>query len=181
MLGTTVNVRRFAALAALALCGCAVPPPGTNMPPELTLHGVELRNFHNSTLSAVGSAEDMTYRRATADVHATHVVLDVFQLEPPPPLGARPPATHLTAGETLGNLLTRDIDATGGVTSQLPTGLFGKTSRAFFDSQAMRATGAEKVTVEGPDGFFLRADGFDLALHTDVYDFVHPKTRTRGP
>ena len=150
------------------------------MAPEVTLHGVKLRNFHNSTLSAVGSATEMTYQRATADVHSTQVTLDVFQLEPPPP-GVRPPATHLTAEETLGNLLTRDIDASGGVTARLPTGLYGKTSRAFFDSQAMRATGSNPVTVEGPEGFFLRADGFDLHLHTDVYDFLHPKTRTRGP
>jgi hypothetical protein len=174
-------MRRLAACCALGLTFCAVPPPGDKMAPEVTLHGVKLRNFHNSTLSAVGSATDMTYQRATADVHSTHVTLDVFQLEPPPPPGVRPPATHLTAEDTLGNLLTRDIDATGGVTARLPTGLYGRTSRAFFDSQAMQATGSNPVTVDGPDGFWLRADGFDLHLHTDAYAFIHPKTRTRGP
>jgi hypothetical protein len=173
-------VRRFAALA-LGLTACAVPPPGTQKAPEVTLHGVKLRNFHNSTLSAVGSAAHMTYERDTADVHSTQVTLDVFQLEPPPPPGVRPPATHLTAAETLGNLLTKDIDATGGVTARLPTGLMGKTSKALFHSQAMQATGTSPVTVDGPDGFWLRADGFDLHLHDDVYDFTHPKTRTRGP
>ncbi len=175
------GMRRLAAFCALGLTCCAVPAPGDKAAPEVTLHGVKLRNFHNSTLSAVGSASEMTYHRATADVHSTHVTLDVFQLEPPPPPGVRPPATHLTAEETLGNLLTRDIDATGGVTARLPTGLFGRTSRAFFDSQAMRATGSSEVTVQGPDGFWLRAEGFDLHLHTDDYDFIHPKTRTRGP
>jgi hypothetical protein len=176
-------VRRLAALAALQglLGGCAVPPPGTKMAPEVTLHGVKLRNFHNSTLSAVGSASDMTYERATADVHSQNVTLDVFQLEPPPPPGVRPPATHLEAKETLGNLLTRGIDATEGVTARLPTGLFGRTSHAFFDSPEMRATGASQVVLDGPDGFWLRADGFDLHLRTDVYDFVNPETRTRGP
>src|SRR5271154_2914745 len=90
-------MRRLAACCALGLTFCAVPPPGDKMAPEVTLHGVKLRNFHNSTLSAVGSATEMTYQRATADVHSTHVTLDVFQLEPPPPPGVRPPATHLTA------------------------------------------------------------------------------------
>ena len=176
-------MRRLAALAALQglLGGCAVPPPGTKMAPEVTLHGVKLRNFHNSTLSAVGSATDMAYERATADVHSTHVTLDVFQLDPPPPPGTLPPATHLEARETLGNLVTRGVDATGGVTARLPTGLFGRTSRAFFDSPDMRATGQSQVVLDGPDGFWLRADGFDLHLRTDVYDFVNPETRTRGP
>ena len=45
----------------------------------------------------------------------------------------------------------------------------------------MRATGASQVVLDGPDGFWLRADGFDLHLRTDVYDFVNPETRTRGP
>ena len=67
------------------------------------------------------------------------------------------------------------------MTARLPTGLFGRTSRAFFDSPEMRATGSSRVLVEGPDSFWLRADGFDLHLRTDVYDFVHPETRTRGP
>jgi hypothetical protein len=173
-------VRRLAVLFALATA-CAVPPPGNKKAPEVTLHGVKLRNFHNSTLSAVGSAKDMTYERATADVHSTLVTLDVFQLEPPVPAGVRPPSTHLEANETLGNLLTRGIDATGGVTARLPTGLFGQTSHAFFDSPDMRAIGNSRVMVEGSDGFWLRADGFDLHLRTDVYDFIHPETRTRGP
>jgi hypothetical protein len=176
-------VRRPVALAALVAvaASCAVPPPETKMAPEVTLHGVKLRNFHNSTLSAVGSATEMTYERSTADVHSTHVTLDVFQLEPPPAKGVQPPATHLEAEETLGNLLTRGVDATGGVTARLPTGLFGRTSRAFFDSPQMRATGSSKVTVQGPEDFWLRADGFDLHLRTDVYEFIHPQTRTRGP
>jgi lipopolysaccharide export system protein LptC len=152
------------------------------MAPEVTLHEVKLRNFHNSTLSAVGSAKEMTYERSTADVHSTGVTLDVFQQDAPAQKGgARPPATHLTAAETVGNLLTKGIDATGGVTAKLPTGLSGKTSHAFFDSPEMRATGSTPVTVDGPDGFWLRADGFDLHLRSDVYEFVHPETRTRGP
>lgn len=173
-------MRRFAALA-LALAACAVPPPSNQKAPEVTLHGVKLRNFHNSVLSAVGTARHMTYERDTADVHSTHVTLDVFQLEPPPPPGTRPPATHLTAEDTVGNLLTKDIDATGGVTARLPTGLFGQTSRALFHSNDMQAVGNVPVTVQGPDGFYLQADGFDLHLHADVYSFVNPATRTRGP
>lgn len=173
-------VRRPVALAALAVA-CAVPPPETKMAPEVTLHEVKLRNFHNSTLSAVGSAKEMTYERSTADVHSTRVTLDVFQLDTPTPKGLQPPATHLAAAETVGNLLTKGIDATGGVTARLPTGLSGRTSHAFFDSPEMRATGASPVTVDGPEGFWLKAYGFDLHLRADAYEFIHPETRTRGP
>jgi hypothetical protein len=174
-------VRRLAALAAL-VAGCSVPSPADSaMPPEVTLHDVRLRNFHRSTLSAVGTVKRMTYERSTADVRSTDVVLDVFRLDPPPPPGARPPTTRLRAGQALGNLLTKAVDASDGVTVRTPSGLLGTTSQAFFETTLMRATGSVPVVVEGPDGFWLRADGFDLDLRNEVYDFVHPETRTRGP
>ena len=174
-------MRRLAALAAL-VAGCSLPPPAEGpMPPEVTLHDVRLRNFHGSTLSAVGSAKKMTYERATADVRSTAVDLDVFRLDAPVPAGARPPTTRLGAAEALGNLLTKGVDASGGVTVSTPSGLTGRTPRAFFDTPAMRATGTSPVAVEGPDGFWLKAEGFDLDLRTEVYDFVNPETHTRGP
>jgi hypothetical protein len=174
-------VRRLAALAAL-VAGCSLPPPPDGpMPPEVTLYDVRLRNFHGSTLSAVGGAKKMTYERSTADVRSTTVDLDVYRLDPPVPPGVQPPTTRLGAGEALGNLLTKGVDATGGVTARTPSGLNGKTSRAFFDTPVMRARGSNPVAVEGQDGFWLRADGFDLDLRTEVYDFVQPETHTRGP
>ena len=175
------SVRRLVAFLLLG-ASCAVPPPPNQQAAEVTLHDVKLRNFHNSTLSAVGSAKQMTYERATADVHSTDVALDIYQkLSAPLAPGTHPPATHLTAQESVGNLLTKGIDATGGVTAHLPSGLYGRTSRAFFDSPEMRATGSSKVVVDGPDDFNLKAEGFDLHLRSEVYDFQNPVTRTRGP
>jgi hypothetical protein len=172
---------RLVALAAL-LAGCSVSaPPDSPMPPEVTLHDVRLRNFRESTLSAVGSAKDVSYERATADVHASRVTLDVFRIEPPVPEGTPPPTTRLRAGTALGNLLTRGVDASEGVTVHTPGGLSGKTSRAFFDTPDMRATGSSPVAVEGPDGFRLRADGFALDLRSESYDFTQPIIHTRGP
>lgn len=174
-------MRRLAALAAL-VAGCSLPPPPEGpMPPEVTLHDVRLRNFHGSTLSAVGRAKKMTYERITADVRSTTVDLDVYRIDAPVTPGLRPPTTRLTAGEALGNLLTKGVDATGGVTVHTPSRLDGKTARAFFDTPVMRARGDSPVAVEGPDGFWLRADGFDLDLRSEVYDFVNPETHTRGP
>ncbi|MGO9830381.1 MAG: hypothetical protein ACLPJH_09585 [Myxococcaceae bacterium] len=173
-------MRRFAALAAL-LTGCAVPPPPNKTAPEVTLHEVKLRNFHNSTLSAVGSSSLIEYHRASADVDFSDLRLDVYRTEPPSPPGVVPPATHLQAPQAVGNLLTRVVEVTDGVTVQLPTGVVAKTKHAFFNSPEQRATGSSKLAVEGPDGFWLRADAFDIHLRTDVYEFVNPETRTRGP
>ncbi len=173
-------MRRFAALAFL-LIGCAVPPPPNQVAPEVTLHQVKLRNFHNSTLTAVGASSLMAYQRASADVHSSDMQLDVYRTEPPPPRGVTPPATHLSAPMAVGNLLTHGVEVTEGVTVRLPTGVVASTSHAFFDSPDMRATGHSPLKVDGPDGFWLRADAFDMHLRTDVYDFVNPETRTRGP
>jgi hypothetical protein len=172
---------RPVALAAL-LAGCSAPPPADSpLPPEVTLHDVRLHNFRESTLSAVGTAKDVSYERATADVHATRVDLDVFRLEAPVADGGVPATTHLRAGTTLGNLLTRGVDASEGVTARTPGGLEGRTARAFFDTPDMRATGSTPVRVEGPDGFRLRAEGFALDLRAESYEFTHPLIHTRGP
>ena len=173
-------MRRLAALLALLSC-CAVPPPPNKVAPEVTLRQVHLRNFHNSTLTAVGSSSLMEYHRASADVHSSDMQLDVYRTEPPPPPGVTPPATHIDAPAAVGNLLTRGVEVTDGVTVRLPTAVVARTSHALFDSGDMRATGKSKLQVDGPDGFWLRADAFDMNLRTDVYDFVNPETRTRGP
>ncbi len=173
-------MRRFAVLAAF-FAGCAVPPPPTQAAPEVTLHQVKLRNFHNSTLSAVGSSSLIEYHRASADVDFRYLHLSIYRTEPPLPPGVVPPATFLDAPQAVGNLLTRVVEVTDGVTVRLPTGVVARTSHAFFNSAEQRATGSSKLTVDGPDGFWLRADAFDIHLRTDVYDFIHPETRTRGP
>jgi lipopolysaccharide export system protein LptC len=173
-------LRRLLALAAL-VTGCAVKPSPTQMAPEVTLHQVRLRNFHNSTLSAVGTSSLIEYHRASADVDFQDLKLDVFRTEPPSPPGVVPPATHLEAPRAVGNLLSRVVQVTDGVTVRLPTGVVARTPQASFNSAEQRASGSSKLQVVGPDGFWLRADGFDLQLRTDVYDFVRPETRTRGP
>lgn len=174
-------MRALATLAAL-VAGCSVSAPAdTAMPPEVTLHDVRLRSFRGSTLSAVGSARQMTYERSTADVRAPDVELDVYRLDPPPPPGQRPPTTRLKAGQALGNLLTRGVDASGGVTVHTPSGLTGWTARGYFDTPVMRASGSTPVRIEGLDGFWLVGDGFQLDLRGEVYDFDHPVTHTRGP
>jgi len=175
-------VPRLAVLAAALVAGCSVrAPPEEPMPPEVTLNDVRLRNFRGSTLSAVGRAKQMSYHRATADVRATDVELDVFRIDPPPPPGTPPPTSRILAREALGNLLTRGIDASGGVTVRTPAGLFGRTERGYFDTPSMRARGSGAVAVDGPDGFWLRGDGFELDLRNEVYDFENPVTHTRGP
>ncbi len=131
-------MRRLLALAAL-VTGCAVKPSPTQMAPEVTLHQVRLRNFHNSTLSAVGTSSLIEYHRASADVDFQDLKLDVFRTEPPSPPGVLPPATHLEAPRAVGNLLSRVVEVTDGVTVRLPTGVVARTSAGLL--QLGRAAG----------------------------------------
>jgi lipopolysaccharide export system protein LptC len=177
VIGKSPRLRRLAPFLLL-LVACQAPPPDEGRaPPEVTLHDVRLRSYRGSTLTAVGRAEVMSYERSSADVLAQHGTFDVFRLEAPRPRGAPPPATHIEAQAALGNLLTRGIDASGGVTLQTPTGLRGWTERAHLDSPTMKASGTSRVSVTGPHGYWLEAGGFELQLREEIYEFTNMRSR----
>lgn len=168
---------RLAPLLLLALA-CSAPPPDEGpAPPEVTLRAVELRSYHGSTLSAVGHAAEMSYERASADVLAKRGQLQVFRNEALRPPGAPPPATLIDAQNARGNLLSRGIDTWGGVRVRTPTGLDARTERAHLDSLTLRSSGDTPVTVQGSHGYWLQADGFEMSLREEVYEFVHMKSR----
>jgi hypothetical protein len=171
-----VSLRLASLLLLLVACG-APPSDEGRAPPEVTLHDVRLRSYRHSTLTAVGQAEVMSYERSSADVLAQHGTFDIFRLEAPRPRGAPPPATHIEARAALGNLLTRGIDASGGVTLRTTTGLQGWTERAHLDSPTMHATGTSRVSLNGPHGYWLEAAGFELQLREEIYEFTDMRSR----
>ena len=169
---------RFALPALLLIAACGAPPKDEGpAPPEVTLHEVRLRSYRGSMLTAVGRSQSMAYERASADVLSGPGTLDVLSHEAPTVTGRLPPATRIETRAGRGNLLSRGIDVWGGVTLRTPTGLEGKTDSAHLDSPTMHATGSSPVEVQGPHGYWLRAQGFDLHLRDDLYEFDRMQSR----
>ncbi|HTS81862.1 MAG TPA: hypothetical protein VMH40_14770 [Myxococcaceae bacterium] len=167
------------ALPALALLvACGSPPKDEGpAPPEVTLRDVRLRSYRGSMLTAVGRSSIVSYERSSADVVSGPGTLDVLSREAASLAGHLPPATRIETQAARGNLLTRGIDVWGGVQLRTPTGLEGRTERAHLDSSTMHSTGTGHVEVTGPGGYWLQAQGFDLHLREDLYEFDQVQSR----
>ncbi len=169
---------RLALATLLLISACGSPPKDDGpAPPEVTLHEVRLRSYRGSVLTAVGRSESMAYERASADVLSGPGTLDVLTREATSLTGRLPPATRIETRAARGNLLSHGIDVWGGVQLRTPTGLVGRTERAYLDSPTMHATGSSPVEVQGPNGYWLRAQGFDLHLREDLYEFDRMQSR----
>ncbi|RPH66494.1 MAG: hypothetical protein EHM78_23440 [Myxococcaceae bacterium] len=169
---------RFALAALTLTAACGAPPQDEGPPPpEVTLHDVRLRSYRGSTLTAVGRSQTMSYERASADVLSGPGTLDVLARESPSITGRLPPATRIETRAARGNLLSRGIDVWGGVTLRTPSGLEGMTDKAHLDSLTMHASGTTPVEVHGPNEYWLRAQGFDLHLREDLYEFDRMQSR----
>ena len=169
---------RFPLASLLLIAACGPPPKDDGpAPPEVTLHDVRLRSYRGSVLTAVGRSESMAYERASADVVSGPGTLDVLTREATSLTGRLPPATRIETRAAKGNLLTHGIDVWGGVQLRTPTGLVGRTERAHLDSPTMHATGTSPVEVQGPNAYWLRAEGFDLHLREDLYEFDRMQSR----
>lgn len=169
---------RFALAALTLTAACGAPPQDEGPPPpEVTLHDVRLRSYRGSTLTAVGRSQTMSYERASANVLSGSGTLDVLARESPSIAGRLPPATRIETRAARGNLLSRGIDVWGGVTLRTPSGLEGMTDTAHLDSLTMHASGTSPVEVHGPNGYWLRAQAFDLHLREDLYEFDRMQSR----
>ena len=169
---------RFWLPALIGIAACGAPPKDEGPPPpEVTLHEVRLRSYRGSTLTAVGRSASMAYERASADVLSGPGTLDVLSHETQSVPGRLPPATRIETRAARGNLLSRGIDVWGGVQLRTPTGLEGTTESAHLDSLTMHATGSRPVEVHGPKGYWLHAEGFDLHLREDLYEFDRMQSR----
>jgi len=165
----------FHALLALAWTSCRpVHPALQDPPPEVTLGTVRMQYFRGSQVSAVGSAERLTYHRHSADFVATNARMrfpgHADASRPTPAQGL-----ELRAPEVRGNLAAKQATGLGGVWLKSSSGLTGQTERAHFDGVTMEARGTEPVRIEGP-GYRLDASAFALDLHAETLDFENAST-----
>ena len=114
---------------------------------------------------------------ALADVLSGPGTLEVLSREAASLAGGLPPATRIETRAARGNLLSRGIDLWGGVQLRTPTGLEGRTESGHLDTTTMHSSGSSPVEVQGPNGYWLRAQGFDLHLREDIYEFDHVQSR----
>ena len=171
-------MRLFTLPALLVFAACGAPPKDDGPPPpEVTLNEVRLRSYRGSMLTAVGRSQSMAYERASADVLSGPGTLDVLSREAPSVTSRLPPATRIETRAARGNLLSRGIDVWGGVRLRTPTGLLGLTDAAHLDTLTMHASGTSPVEVQGPNSYWLRAQGFDLHLREELYEFDRMQSR----
>jgi hypothetical protein len=169
---------RFALSSLLLIAACGGPPKDEGPPPpEVTLREVRLRSYRGSMLTAVGHSASVAYERASADVLSGPGTLEVLSREAASLAGGLPPATRIETRAARGNLLSRGIDLWGGVQLRTPTGLEGRTESGHLDTTTMHSSGSSPVEVQGPNGYWLRAQGFDLHLREDIYEFDHVQSR----
>ncbi len=166
-----------ASLVALVLAPGCKPrsgegAPDAQPPPEVVLRGARLESFEGERLTRSGTAEQVTYQRASGDVRATHATLRI----PPGASGAgAPPGTEggveVSAPNMEGSLPSKQVVASGGVVIHTGKGMEARTPRLTYDATTERAHGNEGVTVKGPD-YQLRADRFELFFPDETFTFA---------
>jgi lipopolysaccharide export system protein LptC len=182
--------------ALLASCAPKQAPADASEPPAVVMHGVRLRSFEGSTLTMTGQAEQATYQR-NGDLVATQATLHVLgkeQGQVPAPAGKAVPAknkrkapeqappangTTVSAKTMEGNLVTRQLVASGDVEVRTATGMVARTPRATYDGAQQRARGTEGVQVQGPD-YRLQAEAFSLSLPDERFTFEGSVRTTLG-
>jgi len=163
-------------LALLAACAPKQAAGDVSEPPAVVMHGVRLRSFEGSTLSMTGRAEQATYQR-TGDIVATRATLHVLgrgQGE-----GAPGGETTVSARTMEGNLISRQLVASGDVEVRTATGMVARTPRATYDGAQQRARGTEGVQVQGPD-YRLQAEAFSLSFPDESFTFEGSVRTTLG-
>ncbi|MHB8879763.1 MAG: hypothetical protein ACYC8T_39245 [Myxococcaceae bacterium] len=181
---------RFSLLTAAALgllAGCRpAPAPQVEGPqqPQVTLHGVRLRYFKGENLVASGTATGLTYTSASTGFSAADVTVTLPGRSGG---GVRAPGgslagdLHLSAPTARGTLGNRQVDGEGGVVLRTGSGLTGKTPRAHIDGAASTASGAEEVSIDGPN-YRLTSRGFAIDFPTEHFTFQSAvDSRFRSP
>ena len=155
----------FSSAMCLLAVACAPPPAAPPEPsrPEVTLHAVTMRSFKGSEPASLGHAQSLTYQRATADVLTLDTRIRF--------LGS---GMEVRAPRVLSNMLTRGLDASGGVVLKGQDGaLTGNTARAHFDGISMLASGQDPTQVRGPT-YTLDASAFRIQVREERFDFDGP-------
>ena len=158
---------RCALVASLASCRPAHKAI-QDLPPEVILHGVTLRQFHGGRLTAHGRADQLNYQRGTTDYVATTAEVH-FHSEH----GA---SAVVTAPRVSGNLNNRQADGSGGVSMRTDDGRTGHTERAHFDGNAMVVSGSDPVELADA-AYRTRGSAFHFQLREQIYELSDVTTQ----
>jgi lipopolysaccharide export system protein LptC len=154
-------------LLAPILFACPGTPTGEERVenPPVTLYGVHLQYYRGSQLYTSGRTAKLSYQRSTADFTGTEALLRF------PPRSEQLSDVEVIAPELAGNMVSKQVDGTGGVVLRTGTGLVGKTPSAHFDGAAATARGTQHIDVVGP-GYALSSDAFtfDFSRERFVFD-----------
>lgn len=162
-----------ACLAALA-AACLEKPtyaPRDNIPPDIDLRGVTLRQFRGGTLALVGTAPRVQVMRDNANLWAWDAGVALQRS-----------GAWLTAVTLTGNLDQQFVEGAQ-VTLVADGGLVATSPRVLFERQAGAAGGASSDAglhlVRAP-GLELEAEGFALDFAEEQALLDHPRTVTGG-
>lgn len=165
----------MAGCAAALAAGCLAKPtyaPRDNIPPDIDLHGVTLRQFRGGTLALVGTAPRVQVERFNANLWAWDAGVALLRS------GATVAAVSLT-----GNLDQQYVEGAQ-VTLVTDGGVVATSPRALFERSSGTAGGASSDAglhlVRAP-GFELDATGFTLDFAQEQAVLDHPRTVTGSP
>lgn len=160
-------MKRSCLASLLALLAAACSPrraPEGPEPPPIVLHGVRLRAYEGSTLTASGYAARLTYERSSGEATAYHATLRLPRHSPPAG------HTQIHAPVLQGTLSSRTLTASGGVSLRTPDDVSARTPRATYDGASRLAQGSEGVFIQGP-AWALQADSFSLSMPDAAFSF----------
>ncbi len=141
------------ALSTAAVAGCQPEKPGEERAqPEMRLESVQFRAYRGGDLSAVGSADEVVYRRDLGDLEARGASIQF------PQEGAAP--VRVSAPVLTGDVPSRSFEARGGVLAGRGTDEARTESARYAEADGL-VRGDRPVEVTGP-GYRLVAPSFTL-------------------
>jgi hypothetical protein len=158
-------------LALAAGLGPVQASPATLAVPrkaDATFHKVRIWSFKASTLSAVGSAETLTYDRTAGRGVAEAASATL------PGHGADPRPVHLSAGTAEGRVGARVLAARDGVVLSRQDGTV-RTRSARFDGPTHSVAGPEAVAIDSGTAHVTGA-AFTLDTITEQIELLGPVT-----
>ena len=162
--------------AALGFASACAPPPDQppEARPEVILHGVHMRAYKGSVLSATGHATRLLYERSSSNADLEQAVL---QLPARPPQGkghySNLGRVDIVTQRAEGNLNAQKVEASGGVVARTEGGMVARTDRAQFDGQQFLTTGDGPLSVRAPN-YALDSVGFSLRSREEEFEFGGP-------
>jgi hypothetical protein len=155
---------RVLPLLLLPALACMKPPPTVaELPPQVTLYGVQVHTFRGSALASSGRAAKLTLSRDSYDFTADEALL----LYPGSDPGRR---VEVRAPRLFGHLPSQQVNGEGGVVARTGSGTVAVTEGARFDGVRQLASGDRPIDISGP-GHSVKALRFNFDLATEALTF----------